>query len=639
MGTTDKPTAKRLRPRLRLSLRALLVLVTLVCVGLVVGQRLYRQHRLSLVRQWVSQFIDYTSQDQQVGFANAQNLPCPFEATPAEQVELLAEAIERFDLPEERTAATKVLVEQFPDKMPDVLRELWPRLRHQDSRVLALHLLGLARDDKSISLASDALADPDPEVRAAAADALGLIRQPCDLLATHYGHFGSSQTDTTPPVYVATLAAFADLPVHGVVPNIAKQVAPRPVGAGVRAKLERMMLHGESPAEREAAARTLFSWQPEEYQLRVAEWGVWIDDAGELKMAQSVIDDIPPFVHRTGHRLEDMRDYVSDIMIVTKPVIQVTANRPLAVDLEVQFRRGRPWFAYPRPDDFNVRVTTAYDPSSYAMRGRADPKPLEEMAKLASSGPDQLQTSREGYPWLTPRHRRVGPVASGMGGYNQIDSVGLRWQNVIVSPERLAWMHLPEVDRTHHWWSDLRQVPSCWVSSRGESERFLYYDGPSHAKSPLSFTLEASYLFTVPRLVFPDDAASRPYAQGSFVPVAADEPLQPLEAMFIRVANGQAEAMVIGGDSLLTGLALPEALPLEGLQPYQVLFDMLVERGLTVGEARGLADCWRQQFFETDGQRVILFLSSSHYDEVCPIRVEPTPTELVRVGLVLTELD
>ena len=36
---------------------------------------------------------------------------------------------------------------------------------------------------------------------------------------------------------------------------------------------------------------------------------------------------------------------------ITKPILYFTTDRPLAVDMEVLHRAGRPWFAYPWPDD------------------------------------------------------------------------------------------------------------------------------------------------------------------------------------------------------------------------------------------------------------------------------------------------
>jgi hypothetical protein len=76
---------------------------------------------------------------------------------------------------------------------------------------------------------------------------------------------------------------------------------------------------------------------------------------------------------------------------------------------------------------------------------------------------------------------------------------------------------------------------------------------------------------------------------------------------------------------------------LQGDALIQRFHTMLTDAGLTDAEAAGLVDCWRPQFFQTPGSRFVLLLTPEDYDTLCPIRIDPKPTELVRVGLVLTE--
>ena len=64
---------------------------------------------------------------------------------------------------------------------------------------------------------------------------------------------------------------------------------------------------------------------------------------------------------------------------------------------------------------------------------------------------------------------------------------------------------------------------------------------------------------------------------------------------------------------------------------------MIQKAGLTAGEADGLIACWSPQFFQTDGTRLLTIMSRGDYDTYCPIEVRPTPTEMVRVGIVLNE--
>ncbi|WP_425399862.1 HEAT repeat domain-containing protein [Aeoliella sp.] len=633
--STSNSGRRRWLVRPRLSLRGLLILVTVACIGMFVAQQVHRHWRLSQVRQWVSVYVDLASDSPQ-----PQTAVCPIEGTVAEQLELLEYGILHLQRPVERTACLKILAEQYPDRTAAMLLRLWPQLKHDDTRLLALHLLGVARDKKSVDLLARLMSNPDPQIRAAAADALGMVRAPSYAIKYDgWSMFGSPSIDSRPPILLWPLLELNNKLTDGTTNSGAPgpAVVVNELTTDHRDALEQMMLAGPTSEERTAAARALLAWPPDGYQLRVAEWGVWINDSGELKLAQSVIDEIPPFVHRTGNTIDSLKVRVNQIMIVTKPIIHITANRPMVVDLEVQIQNGRPWFAYPRPDDFNVRVATQYGPSRLTTV-ESDP-PRSELDKLAPSESGTLDPVGERYPWLTPHHRTFGSVISGMGGVNIINSVGLRWQSVIVSPERLEWMQPPKVASEHQWWSKLRDVECSWVSSVGESERFLYYDGPSFAKSPLDFALVAGNLVTVEQDIFSTDETRAQHVSPSIPFIGSDDTGVPVQAMFIHVDGDIIEACVFDTKQMKSETTLTMPFDLKGDQPFETLLNMLCERGLSISEAEGLADCWREQFFATDGKRIVLFLSSEQYDQVCPIRVEPKPTQLVRVGLVLTELD
>ena len=59
-----------------------------------------------------------------------------------------------------------------------------------------------------------------------------------------------------------------------------------------------------------------------------------------------------------------------------------------------------------------------------------------------------------------------------------------------------AHLGVPELanDPRFAWWNRLRKVNSSWLSNRGESERFLYYDGPTNLTSPYRFFLNEDKL-------------------------------------------------------------------------------------------------------------------------------------------------
>jgi len=530
-----------------------------------------------------------------------------------------------------RMVGLKLLMEYSPDAALPILSEAVVRESDSHVRAMELRLIGLHRVTNTSDLLFGFMTHPDASTRAAAADAIGFLHQPTFPFPMFgRGFLGSSvaATDGSAPI---NLLPFVILHQKNQTvwppPPIDELVS---LGGNVRDALERMMLTGSSTEEREAAARALVGWPPKQYQLRVAEWGVWISDDGQLKLLQSVIDEIPAFVHRTGNPLTEFNSRINHIMMVTKPILHITVDRPMAVDVNVVIRHGRPWFAYPYPDDFAVQVDTLYP---------RNPNP----APSALEPPDNpaiesLPDVRQGYPWLEPHHVAVGSISSLPGGDNALTGLGLRWQSLIVSPTRLPWMTLPVVggDPRYAWWTRLRGAPSGWISSRGESERFLYYDGPTLEPSPVAAKL------TNNRLQLTLEKERTEALSPKYGSAPSTEP-PPQAAILIHHRNGR-----LSGQSI----AMPATwdpghttanytLPEDDLQQDQVIatfHHMLTAAGLTPEESDGLIASWQPQFFHTDGTRLLLIISRQDYDRFCPIDVRPKPTELARVGILLTEL-
>ena len=184
------------------------------------------------------------------------------------------------------------------------------------------------------------------------------------------------------------------------------------------------------------------------------------------------------------------------------------------------------------------------------------------------------------------------------------------------------------------------------MSSQGESERFLYYDGQTLLASPIRVALDGNTL-SVAKVSFgtaePND--SDPSA------VAGQEPDDPpllvqdaggvrgqMQLIYVEVAGGKAVAKVIPPFDNSIDVDLTRVAPLSGTAVSQRLLEMLTRYGLTAEEAAGLVDVWKRQFFETPGKRLLVVLPGRDYDNMCPLRVRPAPTELVRLAIVLTEL-
>jgi hypothetical protein len=206
------------------------------------------------------------------------------------------------------------------------------------------------------------------------------------------------------------------------------------------------------------------------------------------------------------------------------------------------------------------------------------------------------------------------------GRFNKIhllSGIGVRWQSIIVSPKPLEWMKPPDVgtDPRFAWWRKLREVNCSWVSSRGESERFLYYDGPTLGASVVQAEVNDGRL----RVSTLESGGGQ--RQGMFVNVGE---------------RGIALQLIEHSDKTKQFDVSPAHL--HTMQQAEVQFlKLLTERGLTTSEATGVLESWRPAFFQTPGQRFLSLMSRQDYDNACPMQIRPEPTEIVRVGIVWTE--
>jgi len=504
--------------------------------------------------------------------------------------------------------------ENYPKKASKPLIEVAVRSKDPEIQKLAIHLLSLHRDESAVEPMTKLLDSEDTtaEVRGAVVDLIGLLHASTYPIKTHGSEFG---LDCCPVIHPQLRQS--DFQVNDSLPKKYRQL------------LNDIMLSGESSAERIAAARAIVAWPPKDYELRYAEWGVWLDGEGQLKLSKSLLDEIPPFVHQTANPLDSFKDRIKQAAFMFKPIVHLTANQPMAVDLEVFYFEGRPWYAYPRPDDFNLTT-----PSFYSRIPKAAPKP--EMKQLDNSGLESLQPVREGYPWLLPRNRmhRISGARRRIGTAN-IFGVGLRWQSLIVSPEKLTWMQEPATPAApkYKWWDGLRDVDCSWISSLDESEKFLFFDGPTLAKSPLKIDHTDSKLTATSQLLFENHNFSEKEGQkerdGFFIEVEENGAVkgQPLRLP----GKGIPEPSHASVD-------LPEAMSLSGDQVRESMLATLLKAGLKDDEANGLLDSWQTPFFESPGRRVIFLLTPLEYDMMIRMQCRPKPTEIVRVGLVMKEL-
>lgn len=526
---------------------------------------------------------------------NVVTPPSPPTCTEPQKSIIVRSMIRQGPSARDRLCGLRLLHIAGPRPDPRELIDALPYQRDPQIRAALIHLLAVYRDFAHLDVLVPLLDDKNQLVRAAAIDAIAYIREPAFTQDTGI-LLGGAHLNTTPPIPFNTIAGGGNV------------VIPREL----RQRFEQSMLHAPTLEEREAAARALLTWPPQGYSLRLAEWGVWsANAAGDLSPVPAQLDSIPPFVHPTGNPAAEFSPRVTWPMNVWKPVIHLTANMPLAVDLEVVLNQGRPLYAYPRPDDFAIL------PGNFARSSSGGIELLDDTTKPI------LPDLREGYPWLTPPHRmhQLSYLSSGVP--NPIAGMGLRWQSLIVSPEKQPWMKEPPLpaDDKFKWWQHCRNTNASWISSRGESEKFLYYDGPTKATTGFRFAFEENKLrFSV------DNSALLPPKDPPGAPTSRS-------LMFVRVDGGGANAWSISDFRWKTpDLAQP---PTPALQTFQSL---LLQKGLREDEANALIQTWKKEFFQTPGQRVLLILSQADYNTLIPLTLRPTPTTTTRVGIIWYEL-
>jgi len=644
---TSKPKRSFFQPRF--SVRTLLILVTLCAAGLFGRQKWVEYRNLEIAREWVAQ-LDMQSFGPQ----------CPVKTSRRIELESLLAGALHLESTFQKTACLKILAEQYPNQCLDPLIQVALRCDDVEVQLVAIHLLSLKRDVNALGRLKSLVENPDPRIRAARLDCIGITRVLTypEIMQTT-GFFGMEESiECTPPIYMwpmisgkPILQRLATSAFERLVPTISPYEAHPEFPNRYRNELKQVMLgENSSPEERAAAARAIVAWPPADYQLRFAEWGVWINANGEFHLVDSIIDEIPAFVHRTGNELQSFEDRLTIPMVITKPVIHLTTDQPLAVDLSVSFNMGRPWFAYPRPDDFQI------EKQFFSNR---DESPIHDLDDVEI---EELNPIREGYPWMLPLHRQHH---TSVGKVKEINGLGLHWQSVIVSPTKAPWMNPPNVDPDpkYSWWSELRDVDCSWISNQNESERFIYYDGPTLAQSPLDIFYDLDEISVSKRSLFPPDnehdlnyeSVNETILEG---PNKVDESLKQLintlgmgstvwkevdnrqasrDGFFIRVdENGMKGIPITLKDKLDVDLNELDLLNSEQLR--KSMLDSIMIAGLNLQEAEGLLKCWTPAFFEEPGQRIVFLLHRSEYDLMCPLTIRPEPTEKVRVGLVLTEL-
>ncbi len=183
----------------------------------------------------------------------------------------------------------------------------------------------------------------------------------------------------------------------------------------------------------------------------------------------------------------------------------------------------------------------------------------------------------------------------------------LSWRGRVVPAGAPGVEVLPEV-APGHWWNHLRAVGASTFRGR-TNERFVFYDG--------LVQLERGF-----------------------------EMRGPAHAPSLRALGTETEVWVVDRSGYTEYEVRGDVPRLQGrgnAAAFRVRLDRALQaRGLSAAESGSLLQTWAPELLQvTDADpfpHAVYFVPRDAYDRMLPLRIRPTPAELVRVGLVIEHL-
>ncbi len=222
-------------------------------------------------------------------------------------------------------------------------------------------------------------------------------------------------------------------------------------------------------------------------------------------------------------------------------------------------------------------------------------------------------TYTNGTPWLAyPPPENSSPSADGVADEESRD----RTADDLASPRVLTWNgSLSTTPRdllpAGGFWPALRNVgASTFTTAAGASERFIYYDGPVEIAFPLGL------------------------ANGMVTTVTPSGHFS--EDVWLVRRNGGDHMRWAGTHGEHAYLQMWHVA--RTLDPTALRADLkatVMAKGLTDAEVESLLTVWAHDLFEYDGLQIVYVLTPSLYEEALPLRIEPRPSDLIRVALVI----
>jgi hypothetical protein len=210
----------------------------------------------------------------------------------------------------------------------------------------------------------------------------------------------------------------------------------------------------------------------------------------------------------------------------------------------------------------------------------------------------------------------------------------LDWHNVHLLPSITADKFVPPVS-ANSTWRFARETDSAFVrvatfASKGANggvekkdqyEKFLFYRGLGNFPLPLTVKSAAR---SIDGLTLQLTNHSSQSLQGVFA-VQVENQMIRFGAVDDIAGHGSHTCAL----PRTLGKAMPVA---EGVPAVkQAVARALIEAGLFEKEAHAMVNTWEKSYFRTDGLRLLYLLPRTEVDGAIPIKIVPTPAQLVRV--------
>ena len=201
----------------------------------------------------------------------------------------------------------------------------------------------------------------------------------------------------------------------------------------------------------------------------------------------------------------------------------------------------------------------------------------------------------------------------------------LTWKNLSIRHEN------PPGPRTDaHVWTTPRNVDANTLSTpKGEIEKYLFYRGVGHVDAPLRVIRKGDDGRFV---IFQDNRAAEALAKPLKLPaVWFAEFREDGPVAFRKFAGLVASSPMAKPRTYEVKFANADFSPDNTAKLRASMQEALIADGLYADEAEAMLETWKLSYFQSWGTRVFYLVPREWTNQVLPLTVSPSPTEIVRV--------